>query len=399
MSFDLAVRWFKGIALVAIAIWELVQLARRRDDLPLRVLAPGLVLLAFAATVGIKTPALAAAKAFFGAAWPHIINGCWMAMAYCFAAYFLLADTERALAIRKRKALIELGVLVAAIAIMVVVHDTAPSDTWKSPVPAWAYHSWERIVYYLSLDGYALVVWFVGIRRARALRRHLHNPWARAAFWLVIVGSAGMALGVNGISLIQQAIRAFKPRADLELFHTMYSTGQLGGQILLTLGLALVPLATAVVAIRTRHDRVLRARYGRRMTPLWRMLITQFPYLALEHRSEDDRRGDHEFERITVEITDGLAELARDCPEPDGDTSDPAVAAGLVATALSRREEVQRREAAGEDVDTAEPPYPRIEPDFPDWQARARWMAELSEELTNRGVLRKDDDHGRVPTR
>ncbi|AHH95946.1 MAB_1171c family putative transporter [Kutzneria albida] len=384
MSVDLALRWLTGGALVAIALWELVQLARRREDLALRVLCPGLVLLAVAATVGIKTPALAAVKAMFGGAWPNVINGCWMAMAYCFSAYFLLADNERPLASRKRAALVELGLLVAAITVMVVVHDTAPPGTWAFPGSAEAYRSWQHAVFYLSVDGYALAVWFVGVRRASALRRRLRHPWARAAFWLVIVGSAGMALGVDAISLVQQTIRAFAPRADLELFHTMYSTGQLGGQLLLALGLALAPLATAFVSVRTRYDRALRARYSRRMTPLWRVLVAEFPYIALDHGGEEA------FETITVEITDGLAELARDCPGVRGDTSVPGIAAGVIAEALDRR---------GSADGQTEPPYPRIEPDFPDWRGRARWMIGVSEELTKRGVIREDDEHGRVSAR
>jgi hypothetical protein len=399
MSIDLALRWFKAVAIVAITVWEIVQLTRRRDDLPLRVLVPGLLLLSFAATVGIRTPALDPIKDFFGAAWPHIINGCWMAMAYCFAAYFLLADTGKPVAVRKRKALIELGILVVAITTMVVVHDTAPAGMWKSPRPAWSYQSWVNVVYYLSLDGYALITWFVGVRRAGALRRQLRHPWARAAFWMVIVGSAGMALGVDAISLIQQAIRAFTPRADLEVWHTLYSTGQLGGQILLAFGLALAPLATVIVAMRTRRDRTLRARYSRRMTPLWQVLTAEFPYIALDHstggKATGGTGGDDEFERITVEITDGLAELARDCPPVSGDMRDPAAAATVISDALERR----RSRSDGEDADPAEPPYPRIEPDFPDWHDRAQWMVGVGDELAKRQVIRGDDEHGRVPTR
>jgi hypothetical protein len=391
MSIDLTLRWLTGIALVAIAIWEIVQLARRRDDLPLRVLCPGLILLAFAATVGIKTPAVASIRALFGSAWPDVINGCWMAMAYCFAVYFLLANTETPLAVRKRKALIELGLLVVAITILAVAHDTAPPGFWDSPRPAAAYRSLRQVVFYLSVDGYALAVWFVGVRRAIALRRNLRHPWARAAFWMVIVGSAGMALGVDAVSLIQQSIRAFSPRANLEPLHTAYSTGQLGGQLLLALGLALAPLATVIVTLRTRYDQALRARYSRRMTPLWQVLTTEFPYIALNHENRDEKRGDDEFERITVEITDGLAELARDCPDSPGDTHDPVVAAGVIASALERR---RNRSADAE----AEPPYPRIEPDFTDWRDRARWMIEVGDELTKRVGIRKDDEHGRVST-
>jgi hypothetical protein len=369
MSIDLTLRWITGGALVAIALWEIVQLARRRDDIPLRVLAPGLVLLAIAATVGIKTPAVAAAQALFHGYWPDVINACWMAMAYCFSVYFLLAAHPD----RRRKALAELGILVACVAVMTVVHETAPAGTWDFPGHLWAYRSWPHAVFYLAVDGYALTVWFMGVRRAAALRRRLTNPLARTAFWLVIAGSAGMALGVDLVSLIQQAIRPFAPTADLEPLHTAYSTGQLGGQLLLALGLALAPLAGALAGIRRRHDRVRQARYSRRLLPLWRQLTDAFPHIALPHAGND-------FERLTVEITDGLAELARYC-RPTGDTRDPAVAAAAIADALTRR-----------DVEP-EPPYPRIEPDFPDWRARARWMVAVGDRL------RKDQEHGRTRLR
>ena len=370
MSVDLVLRWVTGGALVTIALWEIGQLVRRRDDVPLRVLVPGLVLLAIAATVGIKTPAVAALQALFRGYWPDVINACWMSMAYCFSVYFLLAARPD----RRRRALAELGILAACIAVMWVVHDTAPAGTWDFPGHLWAYRSWQHAVFYLAIDGYALTVWFVGVRRAAAMRRRLANPLARTAFGLVIVGSAGMALGVDLVSLIQQSIRPFAPTANLEALHTAYSTGQLGGQLLLALGLALAPLAGLTAAIRRRHDRALRARYSRRLTPLWRLLTAEFPHIALPHTGND-------FERVTVEITDGLAELARYCPEPVGDTRDPAVAAEVIATALASRE-----------ADT-QPPYPRIEPDFPDWQARARWMVAVGD------ALRKDQVHGRAGIR
>lgn len=368
MSVDLTLRWITGGALVAIALWEIAQLARRRDDVPLRVLVPGLVLLAIAATVGIKTPVVAAAQALFRGYWPDVINACWMAMAYCFSVYFLLAARPD----RRRKALAELGILVACVAVLVVARETAPAGTWDFPGHLWAYRSWQHALFYLAVDGYALTVWFVGVRRAVGMRRQLTNPLARTAFWLVIVGSAGMALGVDLVSLIQQAIRAFAPTANLELLHTAYSTGQLGGQLLLALGLALAPLAGGVAGLRRRHDRALRARYSRRLVPLWQRLTDAFPHIALQHSGND-------FERLTVEITDGLAELARHS-RPAGDTRDPAVAAEVIAGALTNPAE-------------PDPPYPRIEPDFPDWRARARWMIAVGDRL------RKDHEHGRTPLR
>lgn len=390
MDVELAIRWTKGVVILAVAIWEVVQLTRRRDDLALRVLAPGLVLLAIAATFGIRTPILEPIKDFFGpAVWGHIINGCWMGMAYCWAAYFLLANTDKPVAWRKRKALIELGFLVAALVVMVVTKQLAPDGIRRPAANPERYHDWERSAWYLAISGYALTAYFVGVRRAMVMRRKLRHPWARAAFWIVIVGSAAMTLGVDAVVLVRQAGRQFDTSFDPDFLTVFYSTGQLSGQFVLALGLALAPLATIFVQLRARYERWQRARYSRRMQPLWRALTAEFPYVALDGvhtgRDEDD------FERMTTEITDGLSELARDCPQPSGDVRDPLVAAAAIATGLSRRAEQRQAQWAGDDVAEAEPPYPRLEPDFPDWRGRAEWMTAVTADLHTRGAIGKGE--------
>lgn len=393
MDIELTIRWTKGAVICAVAAWEIVQLTRRRDDLALRVLAPGLVLLAIAATFGIRTPALEPIKDFFGTSWIHIINGCWMAMAYCWATYFLLANTAKPAAQRKRKALVELSFLVVALVVMVVVKEIAPDGIKRPAASPERFHDWERSAWYLAVSGYALTVWFVGVRRAMLLRRKLSHPWARAAFWLVILGSAAMTLGVDAVVLVRQGVRQLDTSFDPDLLTTLYSTGQLGGQFVLALGLALAPLATVFVRLRARYERRLRARYSRRMLPLWRALTAEFPYVALDGvhtgRREDD------FERVTTEITDGLSELARDCPQPSGDTRDPRAAAETIATGLNRRAEQRQAQWAGDDVSAPAPPYPRLEPDFPDWRRRARWMMDVAAELRTRGVI-GEDEHERA---
>ncbi|MGI8311688.1 DUF6545 domain-containing protein [Saccharopolyspora hattusasensis] len=207
-----------------------------------------------------------------------------------------------------------------------------------------------------------------------------------------------MALGVNAVPLIRQAIRAFAPHAKLEVLSTLYSTGQLGGQLLLALGLALAPLATAVVTVRTRYEQALRTRYTNEMHPLWQALTTEFPHIALDtHHSSDKRSTDDDFERISAEITDGLAELARDCPEPNGDPRDPVAAANTVEAALRRRAQARDARWAGDEPEPIEPPYPRLEPDFHgNWRRRAQWMIRLCDELTKRGAIRKELERGTV---
>ncbi|RZS44489.1 hypothetical protein EV193_101365 [Herbihabitans rhizosphaerae] len=385
---ELTIRWAKGAVIVAVMLWEFTQLARRPRDLPLRVLALGLFCLAFAATFGINTPFLDPVKDFFGPAFGHIINTCWMTMAYCWSAYFLLANTRIPEKKRKRKALIEFGILVIAVTVMITIRATMP-ELWQRPHLAEEYQMWQRTLWYVSESGYSLTVWFVGIWRAVAIRRQLHHRWARAAFWLAAVGTAGMALGVNGISLSRQIIRQWDPKFDPDLFTNLYSIGQLSGQFILALGLALIPLAALFAKIRAAYDRRQRNRYARKMAPLWRTLTTEFPYVALEAGTDD------EFEKVTVEIADGLSELARDCDEPTGDMRDPAVAAGVIAVGLERR--AARRDArwAGDDDAPAEPPYPRLEPDLPTWRRRARWMIAVGEHLAKRGVI---EDGARVST-
>ncbi|CAM3311619.1 MAB_1171c family putative transporter [Kibdelosporangium persicum] len=382
MDVELAIRWTKGVVICAVAIWEIVQLTRRRDDLALRVLTAGLVLLAIAATFGIKTPVLEPIKDFFGpTVWGHILNGCWMAMAYCWATFFLLANTDKPESQRKRQALIEFGFLVLALVVMVVVKQIAVDGIRRPAASPERYHDWERSAWYLAVSGYALTVYFVGVRRAMVLRRKLSHTWARAAFWIVIAGSAAMTIGVDAVVLVRQAGRQFDTSFDPDFLTALYSTGQLGGQFVLALGLALVPLATIVVKLRARYERWQRARYNRRMLPLWQALTAEFPYVALE--------GVNDFQRVTTEITDGLSELARDCPEPNGDIRDPRVAAEAIAAGLTRRAGQRQAQWAG-DVSPPEPPYPRLEPDFPDWRSRAEWMVAVAGELRTRGVIGKD---------
>lgn len=384
MSIELALRWTKAAVIVAVAIWELVRLARRRGDLPLRVLAPGLVCLAWAATMGINTPILDPIQDWFGESWRYIMNGSWSVMAYCFAAYFLLANPAIDVARRKRKALVELGLLIGVLIIMVVVHETAPPETWDRPRTAEQYRSPWSLAWSLSVDGYALGAWFVGVMRAGALRRRLRHPWARAAFWLVMTGGSAMALGVNGVSLIRLVIRCFTPDAARGgLLSALYSTGQLGGQFALAVGLALVPLATVVLTARAHHVGRLRSRYARQLQPLWHALVTAFPYISV---STDSEQHDEGFGHRTAEITDGLAELARDCPEPAGNVRDPRVAADVIAAGFTRH---AARANTGEDPDR-DPPYPRVEPDFATWRERARWMIAISDALRRRGDLEEE---------
>ncbi|RRO17046.1 hypothetical protein EIL87_12290 [Saccharopolyspora rhizosphaerae] len=387
MDFEMALRLFKAVVILAVTVWETVQLTRRRQDFALRILVVGLWALSFAAVFGIQTPILEPIEDFFGPVWGVIINGCWMVMAYSWAAFFALADLRRPVPVRVRTARVEFVVLVVALAVMALVLLVWPEAQGRGQ------QTWQRTVFYLSMDGYSLSVWILGICRAGGYLSRLQHPLARAAFALVIVGSAGMTLGVNAISLVRYGIRLVTRDLDLGFMSTLYSIGQLGGQLLLALGLAFAPLAGVVVASRDRYEMALRARYSQQLMPLWRTLTTEFPHIALNHHVSDSGRPrpDDDFERITAEITDGLAELARDCPPPNDAARNPRHAADAVAAGLQRRIAVREARWDHEVPTPIEPPYPVIEPDFDgSWRRRARWMIQLSNELASRGAIRKD---------
>jgi hypothetical protein len=374
-----------AVALVAITAFELVQLTRRRDDLPLRFMVMGVGCLAFVVTTGLPVAPFEPLHDFLGTF--AFSNIAWMFMAYCFSAFFLLADHTRPLAVRRRRAALGFAVLVLAVTGMILVQKTAPPGTWHSPrIPA-DYRTWRNIAYYLLVDGYALVVWTIGALRALRYLRQIEHAWARAALVLVMVGTAGMAIGVDGVGLVRQALYIAFPGSKWPYLRTVYNVGRLGGQILLALGLALAPLATQAVRLREWQDRRLRSRSLLRIAPLWLLLTQEFPHVILRKDgagSGSSAWRSRSYDRAAAEVADGLARLAPYCdPASDGRS-----AADQVENALARR-------AAGP---PGRAPFPRIEPDFGCWQDRARWMADLSRELERRGVAERvgEGDRGVV---
>jgi uncharacterized protein DUF6545 len=85
---------------------------------------------------------------------------------------------------------------------------------------------------------------------------------------------------------------------------------------------------------------------------------------------------EQDFDRTINEISDGLAELS---PYYAADTGRQSSAHDLNAAA----EDVS---AALDALQSGQPPYPRIEPDFSGWRGRAQWMVRLSQALTELGV-------------
>jgi hypothetical protein len=92
MSALLSLQILTAALLLVVAIREVVQLAHYRDDRALRALAPGLVCLALAASLGIPTLTLPIMLHLLGPWFAGSIDVLWLVMAYCFAAFFALAD-------------------------------------------------------------------------------------------------------------------------------------------------------------------------------------------------------------------------------------------------------------------------------------------------------------------
>lgn len=268
-----------AVALVAIAAFEIRQMARHRDDQALRVLVPGVVCLATVVTLGIPVPAFEPVDDFLATF--EFSNIAWMFMAYCFAAFFLLADHRRSQSARRRRARIELAVFVLAVTTMLVVATMSPPEIWDRPRSPEDYRSWWNIAFYLTVDGYGLGAWMLGVARGLGYLRRLEHRWARLALGVAVAGSAGMVLGVNGVSLVRQGVYLVFPGSTWPTLRTVYNTGRLGGQILLAVGLALAPLATRLSWVRDRRDRLLRARYRRRVGRLWQVLAAEFPQVVL----------------------------------------------------------------------------------------------------------------------
>ncbi|MGW0355795.1 MAB_1171c family putative transporter [Nocardia nova] len=376
MSIELGLRWATGVVLIAVAAWELRRLLAHRDDLHLRILAPGLVLLAFIATLAIPADPLRPVARFFGPAWSPLVNGCWMTMACTYAMFFALAHpfASRPEPAQMRTARRDFTLLVIAVTIQTLVTTTAPPGTWHHPRQPEDYLTWRNIVFVLSVDGYSLVVWLMGAVRASRYRRHVSYLWMRAALGLVIAGAIAMALGVDGISLLTPVaggVIGHRP----EIFSMLYSIGQLGGQFALACGLSLIPIAGAVVGVLHRMDLVVRNWYARRLEPLWELLCAEFPYVRLSAADQSTA-----FVDVASEISDGLAELSRYAPMTTGDIRDPRTAAAAIRAGV----ECARQ---GDFAGTAPvPPYSPLEPEFTGWRQRARWMLQVSRELSHLGL-------------
>jgi len=199
-----------------------------------------------------------------------------------------------------------------------------------------------------------------------------------------------MTIGVDMGSLLIDTLHAVldnEPRRFVALI-PVYMVGLLAGQGALAVAFILPVIGAAVFRARAGVDRRQQGRYNQQLAPLWLLLTREFPFIT---RQADDgaldssrrRAGIPAFADSLSEVTDGLAFLApyyvaggfEPAVAIDGVT-DPKRAAWIVQGALQAR----AAEQVGSET-RSQPPYPRLVPEFRDWQDMAGWLVQLAEEL------------------
>jgi len=372
-----------GIVLLLAAAWEWRQLVRHPGDPGVPFLAVGLTGIGLIVALSLPFPLFKPAADLVAST--YTANIAWTVVIYCYSAFFLVTSgnapegAPEILAARRRAAREFLGVILAA-ALMFLALKTG---TWHSPrIPA-DYRTWQNLLFYLSVDGYPLAVWILGTCRAvGSLRRFVH-VWAQVAVFTVIVGVSAMVIGVDGVSLLRQGLYIAFPGSKWPSLRTWYNVGRIGGQILLSGGLVIVPLATAVGCMKDRVDLRLKKYYLDELAPLWSRLTTVFPEVMLPVKWDELGGAEARFERMTTEITGGLAELAPYCSHySTAGLTRPHQAAVVISEALAKVEQNQRSRWAGELYEPHFPPYSSIEPEFGvRWRKRAGWMANVGRKL------------------
>lgn len=125
-----------------IAAREMIQLARHPRDLPLRLMAPGLVCLAFAASIGIPEIRQSLDDAL-GGVFTLAVNLCLMTMAYCYAGFFVVANKDIPEFTRRatmRRELVPLGLTSLFI---LIIWWISPPDIRAHPVSATTAARWQ----------------------------------------------------------------------------------------------------------------------------------------------------------------------------------------------------------------------------------------------------------------
>jgi hypothetical protein len=372
MTFKEYIQVLTGAILLIVAARQIVQLCRHPKDPALRALVAGLVCIAVDASMFIPTITSPYSTAVLGRATAlMLVDVLWIAMAGYFALFFLCADTETTTA-RQRGRQTHRELLLLAMALVIetggrhLVPFAARPDYWRS------WYCWVL----LPVSIYVIAIAYVGVRRGILYRRTVAHLWLRRALAVVLAGASAMTLGVNVNTLLIDATHAILgPRhpQNFPILDVVYSIGQLGGQMLVAIGLVLPALATAATGVGRGLDLWQRRRYRRRMLYLWRQLTGRFPYIVLAPSTMPS------FGRCSTEISDGLARLAPYCRHYSDEPTElePDLAAELIAEAF---EALATEKRTGEPVSST-PPYPQMEPSFAGWRERARWMAQVSTAL------------------
>lgn len=355
----------------AVTVWELRQLWRRPRDPALRVLVAGLVAVSITLTFGISLPPFEPPHELMASA--GIDNVIWTFMAWCYATFFWLVGTHpRSFAVTRRRVATSFALYLALVTAHLVVDHLMPAGSLRTTL------------FVITCYGYALVMFGLGAGRAAQHLRRLRHRWARAGVLLVTVGGATMSIGVDLTEMVRYILLpVVAPGVRPSWMSDFYNSGRVGGQILLAIGLALVPLATLIVRVRAQQDRRRRAQLEREMRPLWQLVATEFPWLVLPSTTSLKR----DLARTTTEVTDGLARLATYIDRTPEDAASCSTA-DLIVEALQRRDEQRTLVGGASTAVPAEPPHPQLEPDFgADWRTRAQWMVDLSQELERRGAM------------
>jgi hypothetical protein len=368
---QLGLQVLTGAILLAVGGRELSQLLRHPRDPALRVLVPGLIGLALAASLGIPELTLPVMRHLLGHWFGWVIDGCWYVMVFAFAAFFVVAAPGTDPAVKRRLVLRELLLCVVAFAAVAAVDAAAPD------LPrALLFRSWSTYADTVLTAAYLVPFSFAGIWRGIRYRRRVTHPWLRRSLAIVLAGAAAMTIGVNvSHVLIQVGHALLGPTgpAQFSSLKIVYVTGLLGGQTLLALGLVLPGAVELGARVARIGDLAFRRRAQRQIRPLWAAVTTVFPYVVLE----DSPSPAGEFPRMISETSDGLAQLAPYLP-----TAGLNVAASTTGLREPREAAVvleRALRARAEGAPRADPPYPRLEPEFATWRERARWMARLSQ--------------------
>lgn len=289
---------------------QILRLLRTPDDVALRVLATGLVLLATSGTIGIRPVQHALVDVVPRGVLSLITNVLMLGMGYCLLIFFGFAVYGPA---ARRWARLQLIPLAAAAATLITAWVTAPPIVQATPVAISTARDWHATVFQ----------WAVSVYLAYALSRALR--WA-LRYARVTRPALRRGMQILCMAMIAQLVVCLCGFAVMAVLHVapgdspvvwwllrIYLVGVLTGKTLFVVGLcypAVHDMVAEVPALR-RHWRA-----HRQLGPLWRQLNRAFPELELSSSRAanwtDVARFWHihrAYYRRVIEIFDGLVRL------------------------------------------------------------------------------------------